>query len=450
MILLKLPKELCQIVFLMLDGVSLHRARQVCKDWNQFIVQQIWNSRVGRTSLETRLKQNWKQGEPKESEEILTFSDSKAYLLGMSDKYIAIKVMIESSRRITRRQKKIMQPTFQWVMIIVNLENKERHEILIDKSSDHSLDRVYFMSSSLVIGELKSSWGLSLGRMRAWNIGRQEEIFSKEYPTQFALLPQYDVNSQEIVLNSMVMVNGEGNPSIVRLNTEDDQLRETFFESSNIGGIVAFSSPYLLCHHPSLDITFYICKIVENNLEIVSTLEIPDLYFNKLAISNSYIVKVTSRPSRTISIWRLNTGELVKKINLSLPFPLEFPALSAIHLSYNHFIIRFSYSCCRRKQLLLVYDIEELVTQSKFKPRHFITDDFHRFGDSLEAGCMMISKNKTKLIVSDEYGGDINFHSWDFWKCCISREQNKHKCVCNTPNPPNKPQKRRIFSKSKK
>ena len=437
MTLLKLPKELWQKIFLMVDGVSLHKARQVCKDWNELIVEQIWNTRVGRTSLETRLKHNWKQGEPQESEELLTFIDSKAHLLGMSDHYIAVKVMRESSRRITRRQKMMMQPTYQSVMIIVNLENKERQEILIDKSSDHSLDRVYFMSS-IVIGELKSSWGFSLGCMRAWNIESKEEIFSKEYPTQFALLPlpQYDVNSQEIVLNSMV----DGNPSIVRLNTEDDKIHETFFESSNIGGIVAFSSPYVLCHHPSIEITFYILKIVEKDLEIVSTLEIPDLYFNKLAISNSYLVKATPPPSRTIYIWRLNNGELVKKINLPPPFPLESPSLSAIHLSSNHFIMRFSYTCCRRKQLVLLYDIEELVTQSKFKPRHFITNDFHRFGDSLEAGCMMISKNKTKLLVSDEYGGDINFHSWDFWKCCNSREQNKQKCVCNTPNSPNKPQ----------
>ena len=436
MILLKLPKELCQMIFLMLDGVNLHKARQVCKDWNKFIVQQIWNSRVGRTSLETRLNHNWKLGEPTKSEELLTFDDNKAYLLGMSEQYLAVKVMRESSRRITRRQKMMMQPTFQSVMIIVNLENKERHEILIDKSSDYSLDRVYFMSS-IVIGELKSSWGLSLGHMRAWNIESQEEIFSKEYPTQFALLPQYDVRSQEIVLNSMV----QSNPSIVRLKTEDDLIHETFFESSNIGGIVAFSSPYILCHKPSMEITFNLLKIVEKNVELVSTLEIPDLYFNKLTISNSYIVKVTSRPSRIISIWRLNTGELIKKINPPLSFTLESPSLSGTLLSYNHFILRFSYSCCRRKQLLLVYDIEELVTQSKFKPRQFIIDDFHRFGDSLEAGCMIINQNKTKLLVSDEYGGDIKFYFWDFWKC-ISRGKKEPSCVCNIPKPPDKPQKR--------
>ena len=280
MILSKLPKELSQLVFLMLDGASLHRARQVCRDWNQFIVREIWNSRVGRKSLEARLKLNWKREEPTESEESITFHDSKAYLLGMSDQYIAVKVMRESSRRITRRQK-MLPPTFHSVMIIVNLENKERQEILIDKGSEHSLDRVYFMSSA-VIGELKSSWGLSLGSMRAWDIGSQEEIFSKEYPTQFALSPLYDANSQEVVLNSMV----NGNPGIVRLNTDDDNsVKETFFDSSNIGGVVAFSSPYLLCHHPSLENTFNVCKIVENKVEIVSTLEIPDLYFNKLAIS---------------------------------------------------------------------------------------------------------------------------------------------------------------------
>ena len=166
-------------------------------------------------------------------------------------------------------------------------------------------------------------------------------------------------------------------------------------------------------------------------MELVSTLEIPDLYFNKLTISNSYIVKVTSRPSRIISIWSLKTGELVKKINLPLPFTLESPSLSGTLLSYNHFIMRFSYSCCRRKQLLLVYDIEELLTQSKFKPRQFIIDDFHRFGDSLEAGCMIINKNKTKLLVSDEkviiyrympIPGNIRYDSAEATKRVVSND----------------------------
>ena len=94
MILSKLPKELSQKIFLMLDGSSLHCARQVCKAWDRFVIQQVWNTRVGRKSLQARLKYNWMHEEPKKSMELFSFKDLavKASLLGMSDQYIAVKV----------------------------------------------------------------------------------------------------------------------------------------------------------------------------------------------------------------------------------------------------------------------------------------------------------------------------------------------------------------------
>ena len=174
---------------------------------------------------------------------------------------------------------------------------------------------------------------------------------------------------------------------------------------------------------------FNVVKMVENTVEVVLTLEIPDLYFNKLAISNSYLVKATSRsfPSKSLSIWSLTTGDLVKQIDFPLPFPLKVPSLSGILLSYNHLIVRVAYDCCcSRKQLILMFHMEELVNQSKVKPRrHFIVEDFHRFGDSLDSGCFLISRNNTKLLISDEFGGDIMFYSWDFWKSSISKKERK-------------------------
>ena len=125
MLLSKLPRELSLKIFLMLDGVSLHTARQACQDWNEFIIQQIWGSRQGRNALERKLKNNWNHGIPSETQVKLSM-ESKPHLLGMSEKYVAVKILRESSRRVTRSQKGL-PASYHWVMVIINMQNKKEN-----------------------------------------------------------------------------------------------------------------------------------------------------------------------------------------------------------------------------------------------------------------------------------------------------------------------------------
>ena len=48
-------------VFLRLGGGSLHRCRQVCRQWDSVIRHQVWASRAARRLLEQRLRCNWVQ-----------------------------------------------------------------------------------------------------------------------------------------------------------------------------------------------------------------------------------------------------------------------------------------------------------------------------------------------------------------------------------------------------
>ena len=47
------------------DGrvVTLHLV-QVCHQWNQFILERLWGSRVGRRILQRRLEDRWRGGRP--------------------------------------------------------------------------------------------------------------------------------------------------------------------------------------------------------------------------------------------------------------------------------------------------------------------------------------------------------------------------------------------------
>jgi len=56
--------EVLQEVFLLLSPGCLHRARQVCHQWNQFILGRLWGSRVGRRRLRLRLEEKWRKEKP--------------------------------------------------------------------------------------------------------------------------------------------------------------------------------------------------------------------------------------------------------------------------------------------------------------------------------------------------------------------------------------------------
>ena len=56
--------EILQKIFLMLDPDSLHTARQINKQCNEFILRRIWESKFARRKLEKRLKNRWINHKP--------------------------------------------------------------------------------------------------------------------------------------------------------------------------------------------------------------------------------------------------------------------------------------------------------------------------------------------------------------------------------------------------
>jgi len=54
--------EVLQMIFLGLDPASLHRARQVCKEWNEFLLARVWGA--ARDRLTARLTRSWLAGQP--------------------------------------------------------------------------------------------------------------------------------------------------------------------------------------------------------------------------------------------------------------------------------------------------------------------------------------------------------------------------------------------------
>ena len=63
--------NLVRQVFLHLPPTSLKRARMVCREWDQLIKEEVWESKDGRKVMERRLEEQWRQSQPTRREALL-------------------------------------------------------------------------------------------------------------------------------------------------------------------------------------------------------------------------------------------------------------------------------------------------------------------------------------------------------------------------------------------
>ena len=96
-----LPWEVSQKILLMLDGRSLHQARQVCRGWNEAVLNLVWGE--DRVAVETKLQNHWRFAQPGKIERtlklegfvgyLLTFSEHRAVMMLNSDEDDQIKIV---------------------------------------------------------------------------------------------------------------------------------------------------------------------------------------------------------------------------------------------------------------------------------------------------------------------------------------------------------------------
>ena len=78
-----LPWEVSQKILLMLDGRSLHQARQVCQGWNEAIMDLVWGE--DRVAVERKLENHWRFSQPRKIERTLKLDGFRGYLLTYSE-----------------------------------------------------------------------------------------------------------------------------------------------------------------------------------------------------------------------------------------------------------------------------------------------------------------------------------------------------------------------------
>ena len=75
-------------IFSRLDYKSLHVARQVCSDWNQFVLEEFWFSKKRRRMMKRRLVREWKSAEP--TQRMYNFPSTKGFYLACDNKTLCM------------------------------------------------------------------------------------------------------------------------------------------------------------------------------------------------------------------------------------------------------------------------------------------------------------------------------------------------------------------------
>ena len=103
--ILSLPNLVTDHIFSYLGGASLHRARQVCKQWNSYIVERLWKIPYNRRQMTNRMERTWRQGDGDLNTEWLDleFPDS-AYVDCYSSELMAIRSRMGTDLRNVKLQ----------------------------------------------------------------------------------------------------------------------------------------------------------------------------------------------------------------------------------------------------------------------------------------------------------------------------------------------------------
>ena len=334
---LTLPEPVSTKIFLLLDGSSLHQARQVCKEWNQFILEQVWGSISGRREQERKLEERWDLVSPTVREETVTVEEG-ATIVKVIEDYVVSKVSRTTSELVEgeegppkkrRRKSSWWEVTITASLIVHNWRTGESVELELGGQDHVSLAGVHLVKKqarTIIIAVLRGNHGIM-----GWDLGDQKMLFQlSSFNYGESLLDQA---SQEIVVFGGF-----------QSNTWDSKLKrlkisEAYDLSVKVYDLPAglhvtkglqynelrgFSSPFLLTKSHELSIVFILWRFGDSQIERVSVFACSPLQ-KDCTLFERYLLEVNV--DKTLMICTREEGNVLS--HLYYPGPMQtFEAFS--------------------------------------------------------------------------------------------------------------------------
>ena len=261
-----LPELALVKIFLYVPGGSLHRCRQVCKAWNDFIIKNIWSSIYSRNQLEDRLDSNWGNGVGDVKFALLskTIDTSFNHLTGpvivvaASESYVVIGPGPPALGRTTKE------------LAVMNIDTEELWQL--DESTlfggEPEIKMEVFIDNNILAVWLKQRFDFTA--IKVWSTRTKALLFEEECLIDDIV---FDRSTPSSSLSRLIHVLED---KVEMLSFNDNTLVSRFSSPQDFEGRSGFSSfvfPHIL-HCQFLGV--FVLKVDEETEQIVTIKHLPD------------------------------------------------------------------------------------------------------------------------------------------------------------------------------
>ena len=330
-----IPDEVFAKILQMLDGPSLHTARQVCQDWNSMVKAQVLGTVEGRREMEKTLQLQWREATPAKQEVPIGGSP----LTRIRTDHLAVLFYDPAYSKPRSELHKIS--------VVNTSDGVELMEYSYPGglSSDWlGIPRVVLSQDILLLVFTAMDFSL---KALAWNVSTEEKIFEKKYPP---LRPVVDRNNNQVMLGLNT-----------RLEITEEGIIEVNFPHLPGGSILRqVSHPYYLADGPEFDVTLW--KIEGTGFSRVEEIgsDICGMIYPEFCPTRKIFVCI-SRHSYKLRVFSSLTGQMVKERSLDI-FGVDYhDEIKALEVNDNQLVVVTSPG---DHYVLKVFQLDSLLSES--------------------------------------------------------------------------------------
>ena len=385
-----LPGELSRKILLMLDGGSLHQARQVCQGWNEAVINLVWGN---RKAVERKLENNWRFAEPHKVERTLELDGFAVNLVNLTpDRAIAI------GRKDDEEEENQVK--------IVEFNTKEWKVVSAIDVTDSSLPEDYPSFARLVQNSIVMIWGEGEDPTRVFACNLQSQQITFDSVVDSRLSPVFNETTKEIHI-------GRNKLKFTDANVE----HEIVSVENYLPKIVVLQSN--LCLTRSAE-GMKLWRYKVNNYEEICVLHGSMVQFDNLFKFYPDTSRIVSVSPLSVSIWNFETGDLIEEEQLQQSecdelgddefidadlVSLMIEGNHLVMLSIENYFSDHHYSLSH----IVIYELDKVLAGEYPAPRTIALGDVDP-ADRFE----FLMVDKTSISVAKESGSVVKL---DFWRC---------------------------------
>jgi len=385
----ELPEEVSLKILLMLDGRSLHCARQVSKAWNVAIEREVLGSVAGRQVLMKTLQQQWKVATPTRTDQ--TFGDlGRPQVLALTDQFAVI--LSELPGGYNRRRFMVRMVKTRDGEDVVEYYSEYRPEALISKEV-----------LLLALDRRPRGW-----KILAWNFLNFKKIMEKSFICSIHHLASSSSRLLFDRCNKEFLLEGR------RFKIKDGKISELTspLEKTKIENIFWFSHPHYVSRQ-AYELNLW--EAEGSKLRKVSSLgsiALDPVYSVQFCPTRNLLITCLVNNVFFIKVSSSLTGELLREIKLPLPDPirpLPYPIISKLKVNDNQLTV---VTVQGSQPVLLVYELDSLLSEARLEdisPRQFVLQQ-------PGVNKLKMFLTQTSAVMTFESDDAVKVSTFDFWK----------------------------------